>query len=305
MKSEERHQLLTNDLGVVTTKTVGFFERHLGTIVTVACAVLLVSAIGFWWNRSTGSENAAAWTMLDNATNQDELGAVVDKFKGKPPARWAQLQIAEQRLQSAMPLMFSNRELALTDVKSAREKFESLLQDKAVPPQIRERALWGLALSLETSCDGDTSKPIKAYDLLLAEFPETIFKPVAENRLAELKKAEASEFYTWFSKENPKPPEVRPRDFNPHGINLPAPTDPNDEPDDDVTKSPEKPQAPVDDKTPATDKPEVQGEKSQDASKPADIPEGDKPAEPAKPVEGDKPAATESPKDGDKPNEKN
>ena len=108
MKSEERHQLLTNDLGVVTTQTVGFAERHLGTVIAVGCGLLLMVAAATWWTRTAGSENAAGWTMLDSATNLEEFGDVVDKYKGTPPGQWAQLQISEKTLQNAMPLMFSN-----------------------------------------------------------------------------------------------------------------------------------------------------------------------------------------------------
>ena len=115
--------------------------------------------------------------------------------------------------------MFTNRELALTDLKSARQGFESLLQEKGVTPSIRERALWGLALCLESTCDGNTTKAIEAYEKLLSDFPETIFKAVADDRIASLKKEGSKEFYTWFSKENPKPPEARPQDFKNDGKN--------------------------------------------------------------------------------------
>lgn len=298
MKSEERHQLLTNDLSVVTTKTVGFFERHLGTAIAVVCGVLLVAAFGFWWTRATGYENAEGWTRLDTATNEEELGAVVDKYRGKPPGQWAQLRIAEKNLQNAMPLMFSNRELALTDLKRARQEgFEPLLQDKSIAPTIRERCLWGLALCLETACDGDTSKPIEAYQRLLDEVPDTIFKTVAEERLAALKKGDAKEFYAWFSKESPKPPEARPRDFNPNGVTLPSPSGSEDEEDDEDMA----PKPPVSPEIPSAVKPEGSSEKSPDSTKPAENKvESDKAPDPVKPAEGEKPPAADVPKANEK-----
>ena len=188
MKSEERHQLLTNDLGVVTERTVGFFERHLGTIAGAICAALLVAAVAFWWTRSAETEIETGWTLLRSAQSLDDFGNIVDKFKDKPAGQWAQLILAEANLKTAMPLMFTNRELALTDLKSARQGFESLLQEKGVTPSIRERALWGLALCLESTCDGNTTKAIEAYEKLLSDFPETIFKAVADDRIASLKK---------------------------------------------------------------------------------------------------------------------
>ncbi|WP_373649300.1 tol-pal system YbgF family protein [Schlesneria sp. DSM 10557] len=213
MKSEERHQLLTNDLGVVTTRTVGVLERHIGTVIGgIALLALLAGGI-FWWTRTNDSEAATGWTLLDSAQNLEEFGDVVDKFKGKPPGQWAELFVAETNLKTALPLMFTNREIALVDLKSAREGFESLLQQNGVAPTIRERALWGYAICLEAASDGNTSKAVEAYEKLVQEFPESIFKAVAEDRAASLKRDNAKEFYTWFSRENPKPPDARPRDF--------------------------------------------------------------------------------------------
>jgi len=213
MNSEERHQLLTNDLGVVTTRTVGFFERHLGTLIGAVSLILLLAGGIYFWTQTSGTETATGWTMLDTAQNLEEFGTVVDKYKGKPPGQWAQLFVAETNLKTALPLMFSNREIAIVDLKSAREGFESLLQQSGVDPTIRERALWGFALCLESTSDGNTTKAVEAYEKLIQEFPESIFKTVAEERAAALKRDTAKDFYAWFSRENPKPPDARPRDF--------------------------------------------------------------------------------------------
>jgi hypothetical protein len=300
MKSEERHQLLTNDLGVVTERTVGFFERHLGTVIGVVCGALLLAAIGFWWTRSSGADNAAGWTMLDSAQNLEEFGTVLDKFKGKPPGQWAQLQIAETTMRTGLPQMFTNRESAVADLKRAREGFESLLQDKTAQPVIRERSMWGLALCLEATCDGNTAKAIEAFERLLSEFPDTIFKTVAKDRITALNRPGAKEFYAWFSKETPKPPEIRPRDFKTDGTDK---DDPDNDPDDFEPKLPAK----VEPET-KSDAPPVTDEKPDTPAKPADA---ENPAEPAKPVEppksgeAEKPTETESVKNQDKPPEKN
>ncbi len=293
MKSEERHQLLTNDLGVEIERTVGFFERHLGLLIgLISAALLLIGAI-LWFNRTVESESSGGWTLLNSAQNLEEMGSVVDKFKGKPPAQWAELIVAETKLKDAMPLMFTNRELARTDIKAARQTFESLLQEKT-DEMIRERSLWGLALCLETTSDGNTSKVIDAYSQLMKEFPETIFKVVAEERIARLKKDGSKEFYAWFSKENPKPPEARPRDFKNDEADLPAPSQPKDDPDDFIIeKSPGTSNKKLVTPAESTDKPET----------PAETPE--KPSEPAKPDEGQKASDKEATEGSEKPSEKN
>ena len=217
MNSEERHQLQTNDLGVVAERTVGFFERHMGTILGAACAALLALAVGYWWTQSVETGAESGWTLLNSAQSIDDYGAVIDKFKGEPAAHWALLIVSETNLKTALPTMFKDRAIAITDIKSAQKGFESLREEKKVDPAIRERALWGLALCLETMCDGNIENPIKAYEALTNEFPDSIFKQVAGDRIASLKKEGSKDFYAWFSKENPKPPEARPRDFKPEG----------------------------------------------------------------------------------------
>jgi hypothetical protein len=281
MKSEERHQLLTNDLGVEIERTVGFFERHFGLLIGLICAALLLVGAVFWFNRTVESESSGGWTLLNSAQNLEEMGTVIDKFKGKPPAQWAQLIVAETNLKNAMPLMFSNRELALTDIKAARQTFESLLQEKT-DDMIRERALWGLALSLETTSDGSTSKVIDAYSQLMKEFPETIFKVVAEDRISTLKKDGPKEFYAWFSKENPKPPEARPRDFKNDDSDLPAPSQPKEDPDDFVIE-----RAPASSKKPAEEKPTTPAESTE------------------KPVTPEQPSEKEATEGSEKQSEKN
>ncbi len=297
MKSEERHQLLTNDLGVEIERTVGFFERHLGLLIgLISAALLLIGAI-FWFNRTVESESSGGWTLLNSAQNLEEMGAVIDKFKGKPPAQWASLIVAETNLKEAMPLMFTNRELARTDIKAARQTFESLLQEKT-DDMIRERALWGLALCLETTSDGNTSKVIDAYSQLMKEFPETIFKVVAEDRIATLKKDGSKEFYAWFSKENPKPPEARPRDFKNDESELPEPSQPKEDPDDFlIEKTPGGP------KKPASEKPVTPAESTEKPVTPGETPE--KPSEPAKPEEGQKGSEKDATEGSEKPSEKN
>lgn len=301
MKSEERHQLLQNDLQVVTTRTVGFAERHLGTVIAVVCVVALIGVVALVWSNTTDTTSAAGWTLLDTAKNIEDLGEVADKYKGKPPGQWAQLQISEKTLQTAMPLMFTSREIALADLKRAREGFESLLKDSSSSPLIRERSLWGLALCLETGCDGDVTKPVEAYQRLITEFSETPFKKVAEQRIQALKRGDSAEFYAWFSKENPKPPEIRPRD-GASRINSLAPdqdpfeADPKNEPD---FKSA------VEEKL-KKDKPDLPEQKT-DGEKPVEkVEEGSKPesTDASKPEDGEKPPGTDAPKDGDKPTDK-
>jgi hypothetical protein len=72
---------------------------------------------------------------------------------------------------------------------------------------VREQALLGYAVTLETMSDGDTTEAVAAYEKLLEEFPDSRLKGYAADRAASLKTGGAQDFYAWFHQLNPKPPE--------------------------------------------------------------------------------------------------
>lgn len=213
MNTEERHQLQSNELGHWIQGFGHRLEEHASKIVLAICAFLIIGGGITWWSRQVSSTTVSAWTLLESARSIDDFSTVADeeKYKNTPASRWAKLRVAEMYLQTGMSTTFTNRELALSDLKHAKEGFEQLLGEK-VDLIIRERALWGLALTLETISDGDTTKALEAYKQLLNDVPDTIYKLIAEQRVTDLKTGGAKEFYSWFSKQNPKPEESRPKD---------------------------------------------------------------------------------------------
>ncbi len=212
MKSEERHRLQTNELKEVVQTTGSLLERHATTIVAVVCGVMLVSAIVIWWVRQSTATSSAAWTKLENAEKTDDFTAIAEQYKNTPAGDWAKLRESESYFRTGSEELFTERELANSDLKRAREGFEQVLAAPGTSPLIRERAAWGLARCLESTSDGDTTQAIEAYQQLLKDFPDTIYKPFAEDRIAALKTGGTKEFYAWFSKQNPKPADIRPKD---------------------------------------------------------------------------------------------
>ena len=212
MKSEERHRLKENELGRVVHTTGSMLERYATAIVAGVCVTLLVAAAVIWWMRQTTASSSAAWTLLENAENVSDFGEIAEKYKNTPAGDWARLRESEAYLRSGGDVLFSERELADTDLKRAREGFEQLMASASTGPVIRERAVWGVARCLESTSDGETTQAIAAYQRLLSEFPDTIYKPFAEDRIAALKTGGTKEFYAWFSKQNPKPTDIRPKD---------------------------------------------------------------------------------------------
>ena len=234
MKSEHRHELQQNELRKLTRQVQPWVAAH-GLQIVGAAAVALVLLIGIvWWNGNRGVAGTAGWTSVSNARSSEEYSAIVEKHGDSLAGAWARLRVAEMNLESGVMDSFTQRDLALADLKRAKEDFEKVLASKVeLPATLKERALLGLARTLEATCDGDTAPVVEAYDNLLRQFPDSIHKPHVEQRIKELQSGGAKEFYAWFHAQNPKPPEFKkPADgasssTAPFGdIDLPSPTQP-------------------------------------------------------------------------------
>lgn len=306
MKSEERHRLKENELGRVVQTTGSALERHATTIVACVCGALLVSAAVIWWMRQSTVSSSAAWALLEDAKKVGDYDEVAETYKNTPAGDWAKLLGSEMYLQSGGDDLFTDRDLANTDLKRAREGFEQLLAAAGTNPIIRERAVWGMARCLESTSDGDTAKAIEAYERLLKEFPDTIYKPFAEDRVTALKTGGSREFYAWFSKQNPKPADIRPKDgavksdLDP--FDLPPPTGEADgkSKSDDLTPPPTKSDEAAADK-PASGEAKPDAKKDEPAPAKSDDAKIDKQPESVKPKADDKPEKSSDDSDKKQP----
>lgn len=211
MKSEERHHLQTNDLEKFTKDLGKFFERYgkkvfIALVAFVLVVILVVVALN--WGKSANSER---WKDLINSQNTAEGSAnVADNvdYKGTIVSSIAYLNAGNMNFASGFRLYFTDRDGGLSDLKKAKENFESALAIKEAPNWVRERALYGLAASIESKSDKDTSEAISTYERLLKEYPQTIYKRVAEKRIEELKKESTRNFYAFLSSHDRKPDDI-------------------------------------------------------------------------------------------------
>jgi hypothetical protein len=214
MDSQHRHQLQQNDLGQLALKAKPWLEQH-GTklVAGVVAVIVVIVGLSVWMNIRTASQ-AESWTKLSTARTVDEYGKVADEFPNTLAGVWARLRMGEMSLESGVAALFTDRALGLTDLETARKEFESVLSASVdLPDNVRERAMYGLAATLEALCDGETGPVIDAYQALLTRFPNAVFKTQVEERIKQLEKPAAREFYAWFHKQSPKPPELpRPQD---------------------------------------------------------------------------------------------
>jgi hypothetical protein len=222
---------------------VKWLDQYGNAATVVACVAMIGGAIWYSYNRTSTGRNERAWARYSQARTAQDFGDIADDFANTDVGAWARLGEGERLVESGISLMFTDRKGALGELKNADEAFRKVLAMKSATNAARERAAWGLAKSNEAQCDGDTSQPVEAYQALLKEFPKSIYKAAAEERIESLGSASAKEFYAWFHKQNPKPPEIgKPKDGLPEGhppIDLPL-----DKPETEKPKTEEQSKAP-------------------------------------------------------------
>lgn len=307
MKSEERHELQANELGKLADRSAAALQQHSNRIVTIVCGVIIVAAAIVAWMRYQSSAATAAWTALLSSQTPEAYAETATLFKGTSVAGWATLQAADEHLSQGVRMMFSDRDAALSELKKAQQKYEELSNQSGLEPVVRERALFGMARAQESTSGSDLQSALGTYEKLLSEFPNTVYKEVAEERIGALKTADAQNFYAWFAKQNPKPAEPKkPADGSAGGPQTaaddaeiaeesmpekPAP----DKPADKASKEPAAPQDEPEDKPASTpdaapkDPPADEKDSPADADAPADKDAAEKPAV-EKPAD-EKPAA--------------
>ena len=139
-----------------------------------------------------------AWLLLAEAQLSEALrrGYVSDKNAGR--------EKGDRRIRTG-----SN-----DDIHKAEENFEKVLgNDSLDDADMRQRALYGLAIVAEAKCSGkdkSVDKAVAAYKLL-AEINGP-YQALANSRVESLEKGAATDFYKWFAEvaETPPPDPVTP-----------------------------------------------------------------------------------------------
>lgn len=311
MKSEHRHDLQTNDLSKLMVQAEPFVEKY-GVKAVVAAGVIFVLVLGYltWSSNRTGQE-AEGWTRLAACTSTADFETVAEDFSGTKVAQWALVHAAESHLQSGIRSSFTDRSAGDRDLGDAKEQFQKLLDSAGTLPEIRERALFGMARTEESMSDGDLKNATELYKKLIQDYPESIFRKLAEQRVkpvegekvAVLDQEETKNFYKWFHAQNPKPGDrQRP------GFNLPMPGTAPGGATDGSTETPGLPELPGLPSLPGLPEPVTSSPLTDDKKPEENKAEDKKPddAKPAAPAKADsKPAApAESAKKAETPAEK-
>lgn len=205
MKSQHRHELQTNELTRYADAAVAWFRTYGNHVMIVVC-IVAVAASGFiYWKRTVGNREIEAWNEQAMATTpaQWQFVATDPALARTSAAPWAKILYADSKLTEGIKLAFTDRERGLRELNEAKSQYTELLDQASLPPVIRERALFGLARCQETLSNGSLDEPIATYEKLLREFPASVYKPSVEQRIRELNRPGAKEFYAWFAAQKP------------------------------------------------------------------------------------------------------
>ncbi len=301
MKSEHRHDLKTNELGRVIERTKPFLDRYSNYLLIGLGVIVLIVVVAYFRSISTSS-GELAWGGILQAETAEHYATIADDYPKSQAAGWARLREAESHLSNGIRLTFSDRDGALSDLKKAREEFEQVVENESLPADIRVRAQFGLARTLEVLSDGTNEDAIAAYEKVRRDFDDSVYSYLADQRITQLGKAESKEFYAWFHKQHPKPADRKqPND----GRSMEEFFGPGKKASDDTLNPSEDLDLPG---LPAPNAPESKGEP--ESKNAPEFPESDAPKEPAKDAASENksapdapqtPAATEQPAGEDPP----
>jgi hypothetical protein len=265
---------------------------------------VVVVAVVYGMKSATGTRSAGFAEFTDCETG-DCFEDVAEEYPETAIGTWARLRAGEMYLEDGIRTSTTNRNVSNDRLHKAKESFDRVLKGENVPPQARERALYGMGTCLEALSDKDTRPAIEAYKSLLNEFEQTQYKYLVEDRIKALETGQAQDFYAWFHQQNPKPedrpsprdpldflrnttPRVPSDDGDGSGLpppppsaepQTPAPTPPADSATESGPALPQErpagtqatptPETPPEETAPGDDKPATPAPESEDAAAPA------------------------------------
>jgi len=205
MDGDRRHELEENDLAESTVAIVDRVRPHLRTIALAVGAV--VAGLGAWTVVSSqqAASRGQSWDACMVALsegNPERLTDVIRRYPGSPAAQWSQLMMADAAIGEGTQLLFIDRERARQRLDSAVGIYSGLLSER---PRglIAERAVFGMAKARESL--GQLEEARRGYEAVVAEYPESAVRGIAENRIAALSRESTREWYDWFDGWKPVP----------------------------------------------------------------------------------------------------
>lgn len=212
MKAKRRHELQTNALADWLSKKIALVQPHTNTIlVGVLLAVVVVAAVMYLSGRSS-KNSAVAWSDYCDAMATDDidtrisnLSGVVERHPNTPAGLWAQLNVAESRLQRGAEASLADREAGQEDLDEAKLDFKAVIEEGEKFPASQSQWLlqcahWGLAQTYDALAEGE--RAIDEYEQLATTWPDSAYGEEAARRARNLRSM--GDWFDWYANVDPK-----------------------------------------------------------------------------------------------------
>jgi hypothetical protein len=195
-----------NDLASGTLALVDRIRPHLGTILLGV--LVLFAALAAWTlvTSQQSSQRAAGWDECLTALAEGDPGrleAVATRYGGTAAAQWAEIVLADTALADGNRLLMADRAQGVRRLEEAVGRYTAVNAQRP-SPLAAERAIFGLARTRESL--GELAEAKRGYEALVAEHPESPFRPLAEERIAALARESTGRWYKWFESRPVAPP---------------------------------------------------------------------------------------------------
>ncbi|TWT58547.1 hypothetical protein KOR42_19280 [Thalassoglobus neptunius] len=184
-------------------------EPYSNQILIGAIALAVVAAIAIYWVRSSDASQGAAWQQFVKATTPAEYEKVASTFSSSQVGAWAMLESGRGHLREGLNTALTNRESSDKSLSQAKDAFSQVLDHPHATDEAKADAIYGLATALEVLSGDDLNQAIEQYQRLIDTYPGSQHVAWATQRIKDLKKRSAAEFYAWFRKQNPEPDDRR------------------------------------------------------------------------------------------------
>ncbi|MGA2255319.1 MAG: hypothetical protein ABSG53_11705 [Thermoguttaceae bacterium] len=238
MKSERRHELQHNDLAEWILKAYERIVPYKNALFGVGL-LLVVLFIGLsLWHSHSVSQAGEAWNSLGVPVFQpvfvaEQTISLMDQsaktYQGDPAAEWAEVFAGDTALMVGTNRILTDKKIGIEYLNDAQKRYTEALKTLTIAGA-KEQAMFGKARAMESMSQNkaQVDEAVAAYKELIERFPNGMFKPVADQRIEQLQKKDALEFYRALAQYAPKPKVESPRSKL---DNLgPLPENPTDEP---------------------------------------------------------------------------
>jgi hypothetical protein len=225
MQSHETADVHDNDLARATMSLVERVRPHLRTIAAVVGIAFAGLAAWTVISAQRAGEQSQAWdSVLGALASRDasRLGEVAARYPGSAAAAWSQVLLADNTLAEGTRLLFIDKTRGRERLRAAADLYSGVLAQRGVA-LAAERATFGLARARESLGELDAAR--KGYEALVAEYPQSPFRGLAEERAAALARPATAGWYDWFSSHDatPAPPAAPAESPAADGAAAPAP----------------------------------------------------------------------------------